>query len=198
MKGHYIGPWRSGSALVAWLLAVIVAGAPVRAQSINYDISAVSLSHRIASNGAETVLRELLANQQAWNATLLNMDSGDQAWLEVASLLARAARSLPGETDPPPFDMIQMAVGEALQWSPGNVLAMDEKVFALRELCGVKGLYNWRLLTRDLALTAVDRRVQALSAVEEPGLADARSQCLDFLIKAKLAISAAMTNRVDP
>ncbi|MDQ7015415.1 MAG: hypothetical protein Q9N68_03455 [Gammaproteobacteria bacterium] len=155
---------------------------------INYDLTPTSLQAQIEKQGAKPLLEALFADHTAMNIVLLSMDSGSPEWLALAKVFAEVAE---GQNRA----MIGMAVGEALQWQPAAVLAWQQDLFPLPKLCGLQGLYEWRTMSRQLALVALQRREAAVTLVDDQALRAKRALCLMSLAQAKDQALKLLNNR---
>jgi len=155
---------------------------------INFDITPKSLQAQIEKQGVKPLLEALFSDQTAVNMVLLSMDSGDAEWLALAKRFGAVAE---GQN----LAMIGMAVGEALQWRPQAVLGWQQDLFPLPKLCGLQGLYEWRTMSQQLALTALDRRIAAVERVADESLRAKRSLCLMSLAQAKDQALKLLNNR---
>jgi len=168
-------------------LCVGVMMVSVRAEALDYAIAPTALQEQIAERGVDAVHHELFSHPMALNMFLLALDSGEDAWLDLAETFLTLSHPL---SEP----RIRMAVGEALQWAPAQVL--QRPAFDLTRICGLEGMYDWRLFSRFLAEVALQRRVARVTVVSESALAERRRDCLKSLRKAQAEVDRSFSNRV--
>ncbi|GAB3092395.1 hypothetical protein [Lysobacter terrae] len=151
---------------IGTLLLALLLASPVALAGDGPAPTAKSLLSRIAKDGGRKVLWDLWEHEKDFGRMLAGIESGDAAWLQVATALhpfadAGAALSL------------DYAVALALPKAPSRVLALVGHGFAVDDICtspfiepepGIAEAYEREALA-------------ALSTVKAPALAPVAAEC---------------------
>ncbi len=139
---------------------------------INYPVTPIEINQQISDRSLEEVYQELFSDQTAANMVLLAIDSGTEQWLHLATKFKAIEH-------PRTQSMLTMSVGEALQWSTKTVLGNKRLLdkFPLQQICSVEGLYEWRRFSLFLTETALNRRLAAVTAINEFALEKNKAKC---------------------
>ena len=133
-----------------------------------------SILREIKSKRAGAVISELYADSKAWQYILRKIGSGDRAWIEVAGLLR------PG-SDAGASEMIELAVGEALENNPANVLEIATKFFPLYVICGGPDVDDQRYDSYELSMKAIDLRLHKVASINKDSLINPKKECIQYL-----------------
>jgi hypothetical protein len=136
----------------------------------------------IAESGARSVVANLYEDYSRWRELLLNIGMGDAAWLRVAVALR------PG-SDAGTTDMLDLAVGEALEHQPRSVLEIAVPALGIECVCGGPDVDDERYDSYELSINAIEVRKRMLGAVSDAHLATARDRCIAALEEAKVGIA---------
>lgn len=173
--------------LIVGLLFGSYLSVSVASGSLDWEVTPESIQVQIKQRGLDVVHDEIFENHFVSNMVLLAVDSGQPAWLDVASdLIAR--------DNPQTTKMLYMAIGEAIQWSPETVLGRSD--LDLSQVCSTSGLYEWRLFSRFLAETAIDRRIESLNKINDLSLGQNRDFCLQALEDALILVRKTLHNHL--
>ncbi len=175
--------------MLIWLVFLAFFSNSLQAK-ISYAIIPDQIIQQIEIRSIDEVHAELFSDQIAANMVLLAIDSGAEDWLVLAKKLFFVKNIRTQE-------MITMSVGEALQWSPGSVLAMVSAEFPLNKVCSLDGLYEWRRFSLFLAQTAIIRRIEVLDKFQNSRLESVKSECLQILQGTLRQLKLNMDNLVD-
>jgi hypothetical protein len=141
------------------------------------NIVSSEIIHKIKKEGAHKVVNELYEDESKWDELLRNVASGDKSWLEVATYLRQG-------TDAGATEMLDIAVGGALENNPRAVLLITLNVFQVWEICnGPDVVNNEKYDTFKKAKDAVERRIRALNTITDENLIEKRNLCIKELNK---------------
>lgn len=127
-------------------------------------------------------MTRLYANEEAWSALLRGIASGTSSWLAVA-------RDLRPVSDAGASQQLDLAVGEALEHRPGNVLRLAIPPFVLGTVCGGPDMDDARYDGARRVMRAVELRQRRLREIHDPDLERLRDRCISELGKSKAAIA---------
>jgi hypothetical protein len=144
----------------------------------NKKIIPSEIIKQINKEGAYKVAKQLSADQSKWDKILRNVAGGEKAWLEVAVKLR------PG-TDAGASEMLNLAMGEALDNSPKLVLEIIKKgnIFTATFVCSAPDVDDSRYSTYEKAIIAVNHRIAILEKIDDTNLKNIRSLCIGELKK---------------
>lgn len=132
----------------------------------------------VERRGARTVVQDLCENELRWQELLKLVSSGTPEWLAVAASLRHGSDAACSET-------LEIAVFFALGDAPAETLKLLSK-----ERFSVLGVCSSNFLTDtpadQTALSMIDKRIAALKAIQDPGLAATRDRCIQGLEQARL------------
>ena len=146
------------------------------------DTPAGKLQTRIEKEGADLVLKDLYSNDDVWAETLAMIATGDQQWLVIANKL----RSV---SDSGASTQLANAVGEALSFSPINVLEISTERFSLDEICSGPDVDDTRFDSYELSSQEIDKRIAMLGQVGGEELASKVNKCVDLLKQSRKHIA---------
>lgn len=154
------------------LMAILLAlAAATKAPSAN--VTASEAGRRGGSHDASTTLWQVHRNHARWSELLHKVASGRKEWLEIANQLYR-------QSDAGATEELALAVGEALESNPSNVLRLSLPVFRMAP-CEGPDIDDARYDSFDLSDAAIRRREDALLKVVEPELHPVRQKCIAAL-----------------
>lgn len=162
------------SATVVFVIGLAPLGAeePV----ITGRVTASKVHRLIDSIGPHQAIRRLFDSGDLENAVLNGIATGGAGWLHVAERLAPESDGVAGEG-------LCMAIQEALPKNPQGVLTLVHRgTFAVVHACGGYGFGQIEdERPTSVLLRLVDKRVQAVRAVTDAGLATEQQACLEAL-----------------
>ncbi len=141
-----------------------------------------ALFQEIKSKGANAVVFELYGDSNVWDAFLRNIATGNRTWIEVAVALR------PG-SDAGASEMLTLAVGEALEHDPINVLQIAPKAYQLSYICSGPDVDDRRYDSHELSINAINRRIKKVSAVKDQSLSTTSKECIRYLEDSKTGIA---------
>jgi len=131
-----------------------------------------------ASLGARPTLERLYNDQRQWSALLAGIATGAPPWLKVATTLRVVS-------DAGASEQLDLAVGEALEHRPADVLSLAVPTFSLKVLCDGPDVDDPRFDSYGLSMAAIEQRQAKLRSIQKPSLAAVRDSCIAELEKAK-------------
>lgn len=143
-------------------------------KSTDYYSDPQAIIDHVSSRGAREVVQELYRDKEIWYALLHNIATGRKLWLE-------AAVALRSGSDAGASEMLALAVGEALEHAPENVLRVDLKVFWLKSVCCGPDVDDPRYDSFELSMSAINLRMKRVAAITDPELQHLRDQCIRYL-----------------
>ncbi len=153
----------------------------IDANPIHYQIKPDSIMREIDSRGAKVVCEELYSDWNVWYSILQKkIASGDESWLKTAVALR------PG-SDAGATEMLDLAVGEALEHNPVNVFRFTLKVFPIHYICGAPDYNDPRFNSYDLAMKAINLRIHIVSSMRN--IENSVTECIQYLETSKEEIS---------
>lgn len=146
------------------------------------ELYAKSIMEDIKVIGPKKVCNTLYDDEENWNSLLRNIASGDKKWLKVAV-------SLKEGSDAGSSEMLSLAVGEALENNPENVLKIALERFEINVICGGPDVDDKRYDSYELSIKAINKRIKKVSSIKDKRLQDIRIECLRHLSDAKSGIA---------
>ena len=137
-------------------------------------ISASEVKDMIRSCGSRCLLEKYFNDWESWQKVLQKIASGRQEWLEIAVVLKKHSDAGMSET-------LIHAVGEALENEPELVLTITAEEYPLKNICSGPDIDDERYSTYDAALTAIRKRIDALTAIDNKTLEMKRANCIEQL-----------------
>ncbi len=150
--------------------------------SNNYYSKPDAIINEVKSRGADAVVSELYKDWNAWDFICNKIATGDQAWL-------KAATALKAGTDAGSSEMLDLALGEALEHEPENVFKIAANTFELVFICGGPDVDNARYNSYELSMKAIDLRIKKVAAVKDQSLLKMSKECLVYLEESKKGIA---------
>jgi hypothetical protein len=161
-------------------LTLLVLGGSASATQAPFTVGVVANS--VASIGPSATLQRIYGNNTQWSALLSGIASGGQNWLRVANQLKRVA-------DGGASEQLSLAVGEALEHRPANVLAIAVPEFSISDACGGPDVDDPRFDSYELSMAAINRRQRMVHALRDDSLKSLRDRCISELESAKSGIA---------
>lgn len=112
---------------------------------------------------------------------LRGISTGERDWLTIANRLHPVS-------DAGAAEQLELAVGEALEHRPANVLRISVPVFGLG-VCGGPDVDDPRYDSYELSMRAIDKRKAAVRGVRDADLRPARDGCTSELDSARTGIA---------
>ena len=145
----------------------VAVGRPASKPKVAASKNPDAILHRIAKEGAPAVLRDLYQDEKTWDGVLGSVSTGSRKWLDVATRLREVS-------DAGSSDALELALGDALEKSPGDVLALCSGRCDISGVCGNIGHY------KDI-LAHVERRKRLVKSIAGSNLLEKRDKCLKSL-----------------
>jgi len=142
----------------------------------NVQITPNKIHKMINQQGLHQTVNALYNNYDVWRMILKNIASGESEWLEIALLLQLG-------TDAGSSEMLDLAMGEALENSPKQVLRIIKKgdIFTVTDVCSGPDVDDSRYSIYDKAITTINRRIAKIEKVDDADLKDIRNLCITNL-----------------
>jgi len=145
-------------------------------------LTAADVSARVEREGAQTVLQTIYADNDQWAHLLASIATGRREWLLIAVALHPAS-------DAGSSEQLTLAVGEALEHRPENVLTVAISTYPLDVVCDVPETDDPRFDSLSRALATLNRRQAMLRTVTAPEVRMPRDKCIEQLDAAKAEIA---------
>jgi len=149
-----------------------------------------TLIEQVHANGARAVLDREYSNEERWRDLIHGVESGSDAWLQVAAALYAAS-------DAGASEELESAVGEALAVHPSSVFRIAYPAFDASRVCGEPDRNDDRYRSESSALRNVDGRIAAVERIRDVKLASAKKQCLDSLRASRVHLARPSEQDVD-
>ena len=146
------------------------------------ELSAKAIQEEIKVLGPKKVCNSLYDDKTKWNSLLKYISSGDEKWLKVAVNLREGL-------DAGASEMLSLAVGEALEHNPENVFKFALNSFEINVICGAPDVDDQRYDSYELAIKAINKRINKVSSVKGRNLKEKCNECLRHLSEAKKHIA---------
>ena len=130
--------------------------------------------HDVRTIGAKATLNELYRDDEKWSTLLRGIGGGTAEWFAVAEALRPV-------TDAHPSEALEAAVGEALGTNAQLILSHATGPFFLATVCKSPDVDDERFDSLRTALTELNRRIRGVERVQDPALAQVRTDCLTAL-----------------
>lgn len=163
------------------ILSLVLAVLPAVGMAEGAQLTASTVSKLTREKGASTALRQIYESEKQWRELLRNIATGRVNWLNVANEL-RAAADAGGR------EQLELAVGEALEHRPSNVLRVAFPVFGV-SVCGGPDIDDARFDSYERSIRAIVKRRKMLSQIPAPNLRRARDLCMGELELSKVDIA---------
>ena len=166
-----------GSILIMLLLSMFGAIGEVQAQegSAKYDTPAGILK-AVKSQGASNVVQQINKQWPVLHNILKQIATGKSPWLDVAKALRPGGNAAV-------IQMMQYAVGEALNHNPKNVLQFAGKDFDLIDICGTPDINDMRFDSYETSISEMKQRRAKVAKVRGK-LRKKAKKCLEYLKEA--------------
>lgn len=152
------------------------------ATSVDSYLTPTAILQEIKLKGAREVVSDLYGHPQTWRSVLERIASGDQSWLEVAVALH------PG-LDAGSSEMLNLAVGAALENNPVNVFQITLKAFQLKSICSGPDVDDPKYNSYELSMKAIDLRIRQASSIKDQSLTKISKSCIQYLEESKKGIA---------
>ncbi len=137
---------------------------------------------KIKTFGARPTLQAIYSDKENWERLLAGIATGTKDWLSIANQLVSVS-------DAGSSQQLGLAVGEALEHQPENVLSLTFAQFGLSQICGGPDVDNNRFNSYELSITAITKRQAMVRSVKNESLYHLRDSCVVELEKAKIGIA---------
>jgi hypothetical protein len=141
------------------------------------------VSVQIEKLGTRAALTRIYNTKGEWQELLKGIGSGTVAWLRVAARLRPAS-------DAGTSEQLDLAVGEALEHQPRNVLTVAMPAFTISVVCGGPNVDDARYDSYELSIKAIELRKAKLREISDPDLAKLRDDCIKNLESSKAGIAS--------
>jgi hypothetical protein len=108
--------------------------------------------------------------------------SGDESWL-------KAAVALRSGSDGAASEMLDSAVGEALEHNAENVFRITLKGFDLTHICSAPDVNEERYNSYKLSLKAIDLRIQKVRSIKVHSFDAITKECIRYLEASKESLA---------
>ena len=109
------------------------------------SITPNTISQQISTLGAKAALQAIYDNKTTWAQLLAGIASGTKDWLLIADQLRRVS-------DAGTSEQLGLAVGEALERRPENVLSLGIAEFGVETVCGAPDVDDVRFDSYNLLI----------------------------------------------
>ncbi len=137
---------------------------------------------RMEKSGTSAALAQIYGSKGQWRALLEGIASGTVAWLQIATRL----RSV---SDAGASEQLDLAVGEALEHHPENVLSVAIPAFDIGIVCSGPDVDDPRYDSYQRSLKAIELRMAKLRTISDLSLAKRQDECIKDLQASKSAIA---------
>ncbi len=141
-----------------------------------------AISEQIRTLGAGPTLQAIYDNDDKWSQLLAGIATGTKEWLCISNQLHPAS-------DAGSSEQLGLAVGEALEHSPENVLSLAITEFGVWRVCGEPDVDDDRFNSYKLSMAAIDKRLKMVQSVKNKSLRQVRDSCLARLEEARVSIT---------
>jgi hypothetical protein len=148
------------------LTAVPATGSALTAAGVMADVNA---------RGASAVVEDLWRGP-GWDQLMAHIRTGQSSWLHVAVSIRPGTDGGSGET-------LALALGDALDSNPRNVLSIAAPAIGTEEICSGPDIDDYR--TKEMYVAALDRRMYKVAALTDDVLLAVRTSCLKSLAETK-------------
>ena len=153
----------------------------IAAHSTHPPITSKSISALIERKGASKALDEIYNSETLWPEVLHRIATGSRSWLKIA-------KQLRAVSDAGASEQLELAVGEALEHQPENVLRFAVPAFSLEVVCSGPDVDDPRFDSYELSIHAINLRQAKLREIATPNLRHLRNQCIEQLETSKAGI----------
>lgn len=170
--------------LATFVVFLFVSGLSYAADKkpLQYQLKPESIMHEIKSRGAKKVVSELYSDWNVWYSVLKKIASADELWL-------RTAVDLRAGSDAGESEMLDLAIGEALEHNPAIVFRIALKGFQISDICGSPDVDDARYNSYELSIRAINLRIRNVAAVKDPAFATTSKECIRYLEASKEGIA---------
>ena len=144
-------------------------------------LTAETAARLVREKGAHVALWQFYEDDRQWPQLLHGIATGRISWLQLANELRSASDA--GATS-----QLQLAVGEALEHQPGNVLRIALPIFGM-SACGGPDVDDSRFDSYELSIRAIEKRKRMLAQVQTSSLRLARDRCIQELESSRSGIA---------
>ena len=142
---------------------------------LSADLTPSSIRALLEGQDATAVVQGL--DENSWNAFLAHVEAGDRGWIDLVPLLAAG-------TDAGTSESLVITLSRALKSNPAGVLSvLAADHYSAGDICGDNDIEVSALE----AAAFIDEALVKVAAVTEPGLTDARNECLYSLTDARIS-----------
>ena len=140
------------------------------------------VNKHISTGGPIETVKWIYDNPQRRSEFFSHVGTGASSWLRIANRLKPAS-------DAGMSDQLNLAVGEALEHQPMNVLRIAAPVFGVDTICGGPDVDDQRYDSYKLSMRALNLRIQKVRGVTAPSLKRSRNRCILQLEQSKKGIA---------
>lgn len=132
------------------------------------------LLYKVSNKNGDMVLRSLYSKNDSWQFVLESIATADPKWIKLAVLLKPYS-------DAGASNMLNKALGEALENSPATVFQLTKGVFEISNICSCPDVDNYKYATYEKAITSVERRISSLKKMQSEEFGEERHICINTL-----------------
>jgi hypothetical protein len=143
-------------------------------ENLHICMEPLEIRRAIKGIGARAVLIDIYEDWDEWDALLDHIVQGNREWLEIANLLKPVS-------DAGASEMLDIAVGEALERQPEYVLTVALKIFDLDLVCAAweYGMPGYE--TPEQAIGMLEARIESLERLKDNELLPVRNECIEVI-----------------
>jgi hypothetical protein len=145
-------------------------------------LTPASISDSISRIGASATLYHIYHNNREWAELLSGISSGSPSWIKIGLRLHDVSDAGTSES-------IILAIGEALEYKPINVLEIAIPKLGVEAICSGPDIDDSRYNSYALAIKAIENRKRRLKKITTVRLMSLRNQCISDLEKSKIGIA---------
>lgn len=162
--------------VVLCMFTSIADGGPSEFNMDKHDciLAPVDIEAMIRRNDPRYTVDYLYKDIYVWQGLLKNIARGEDEWLEIAVHLKAGS-------DAGTSEMLNYAVGEALENAPERVLEITAGEYRLENICGGPDVDDLRYSTYEQALKSIELRIDSLMRVSNKRVEDDRNFCIKKL-----------------
>ena len=160
----------------------LASAAAAQKSSRTSQISIETVAESIRTMGPEQTLEGIYNDPEKWRGLLDGIGTGEEKWLTLA-------RQLRAVSDAGASEQLDLAVGEALEHRPREVLRAAVTSYGIGFVCSGPEVDDPRFDSYDSAISAINRRLKALRTIEDADLIELRDACISKLVTAKMGIA---------
>jgi hypothetical protein len=174
---------------LALLFILCFLAVPTLAQS-EPPLTAAIVSEQIHTLGARHALWAIFNDAPKWSQFLGGVATGSKEWLAIAVQLHSVS-------DAGSSEGLELAVGEALDHHPENVLSLVVPTLDVSGVCSGPDVDDQRFDSYKLSMAEIAHRQRMVRAMRDPKFAKLRDACVSTLENSKKGIASFYQHKPD-